>query len=133
MITPHLSLVRAVNEKNFHTISKVRKFTLIADEPTAIEGTDLGPSPFDFLNVSLASCTAMFLRTKSKVYKIETGEILVKIKIIKTESLGIVFERTITFENEIDQAQKLVFLEEAKHTPITKIISNSHQIETKIT
>ena len=133
MITPHLSLVRAVNTENFYTMSKVRQFTLAADESIRVGGTDLGPSPFDFLNVSLASCTAMYLRSKSRHYKIDTGEIVVKIKMIKNESAEIVFERTITFENELNQAQKLTLLDEAAITPVTKIVANSHQITTKIT
>lgn len=132
MIKPHLSLVKSSNSEDYYTVSHVRQFTIIADEPIIFQGTDLGPSPFDLLNVSLASCTAMFLCTQAEKSNIAVGEIIVKIKIVKVDNDNLLFERSITFENKLNEDDKSFFLEASKHTPITKIISNAQRIETVI-
>ena len=132
MIKQHLSLVKASNAKDYYTVCKVRQFTIIADEPITIEGTDLGPSPFDLLNVSLASCTAMYLNKQAKKHQIDTGEIVVKTKIVKEEDTSLTFERHITFANQVKEQDKQILLEASKNTPVTKVISNSQKIETRL-
>jgi putative redox protein len=132
MIKPHLSLVKSSNSKDYFTLSTVRQFTVVSDEPIGIEGTDLGPSPFDLLNISLASCTAMYIRKQAKKRQIDIGEINVKIKISKGEEEAFLFERIISFGNKLSQGDKLFLEEESKNTPVTKIITNSQQIKTII-
>lgn len=133
MIIPHLSLVKTSNVENLFTVSKVRQFTLNSDEPLMSKGTDLAPSPFDLLNASLASCTAIYLRLFAQKKNIEIGEISIKIKIKKTENNEFLFERTISFENEISTEDKELVLEAVNDTPVTKIIRLSQPVETKIT
>jgi putative redox protein len=95
MIIPHLSLVKTTNIKKLFTISKVRQFTINSDEPLNSNGTDLAPSPFDLLNASLASCTAIFIRLFAQKNNINIGEISIKIKIKKNENNGFLFEDLI--------------------------------------
>lgn len=131
-MVPHLSLVKTVNSGNFYSETKVRQFTIYADEPETNQGTDLAPSPLDLLNASLASCTVMYLRLHATRQEIETGKIEVKIKILKDENNDLLFERTIIFEKTLDSDEELYLLEKAQHTPTTKIIMNSQRITTRI-
>lgn len=132
MIIPHLSLVKTTNIKKLFTISKVRQFTINSDEPLNSNGTDLAPSPFDLLNASLASCTAIFIRLFAQKNNINIGEISIKIKIKKNENNGFLFERSISFENQISNRHKDLILVAVRDTPVTKIIRLSQPIETKI-
>ena len=132
MIIPHLSLVKTTNIKKLFTISKVRQFTINSDEPWISNGTDLAPSPFDLLNASLASCTAIFIRLFAQKNNINIGEISIKIKIKKNENNGFLFERSISFENQISNRHKDLILVAVRDTPVTKIIRLSQPIETKI-
>ena len=40
--------------------------TIIADEPVASGGTNLGPTPYDFLSAALGACTSMTLHLLAK-------------------------------------------------------------------
>ncbi len=55
-------VVRGVGEGPFTTEVDVNGYRVVADEPIAAGGTDLGPSPYDLLLAALGSCTAMTVR-----------------------------------------------------------------------
>ena len=132
MIKQHLSLVKASNAKDYYTVCKVRQFTIIADEPITIEGTDLGPSPFDLLNVSLASCTAIYLRTIINKYNILTGTIGIKIIIYLQEDKSLLFDRTITIEKQISEDERAYILEQSNFSPTTIVLKKGNTINTRL-
>jgi putative redox protein len=51
---------------SFRTDIDVGRHHLIADEPPAAGGTDLGPTPYDLLSSALGACTAMTLHFYAK-------------------------------------------------------------------
>jgi uncharacterized OsmC-like protein/alpha/beta superfamily hydrolase len=48
--------------EGYQTEIHVRRHSLVADEPTAVGGQDLGPSPYELLAAALGACTTMTLR-----------------------------------------------------------------------
>lgn len=65
----------ARNEKGFATRLDSRGFTLRVDEPADMGGTETGPTPYDYLAMALASCTAMTTRVYAQGKKWRVGEI----------------------------------------------------------
>ena len=55
-------IVARVGENGYRTDLEINGYALIADEPTTVGGTGLGPSPYELLLGALGSCTAMTLR-----------------------------------------------------------------------
>src|SRR5258707_11737858 len=39
---------------------------MVADEPASAGGTELGPTPYDFLSAALGACTSMTMRVVAK-------------------------------------------------------------------
>lgn len=58
----HESGATARNGGGFLTHLDSRGFDLLADEPRDAGGTEQGPTPYDYLAMSLAACTAMTIR-----------------------------------------------------------------------
>jgi putative redox protein len=57
---------RARRLENFRHDVNIRKHRLVADEPLASGGDDVGPSPQELLAASLASCTAITMEMYAK-------------------------------------------------------------------
>lgn len=65
----------AHNGGGFVTCLETRGFVLTADEPSESGGTDSGPTPYDYLALALASCTAMTMRAYADSKGWQIGEL----------------------------------------------------------
>ncbi|MDO1501582.1 alpha/beta fold hydrolase [Winogradskyella maritima] len=66
-----------IEEDNFTTTIQTENHAFIGDEPASIGGSDFGPSPYEFLNAGLASCTAMTLKMYAERKKWDLKEVYV--------------------------------------------------------
>lgn len=132
---PHLSLVKTNNESSgFYATTVVRGFEIPSDEPEIHNGTNLAPAPLDYLNTSLASCTASYLRAITNKKGIDVGTIVVKVKIYPNNNEHFIFERTIILEKASLNDELIEYLKKrVEETPITKILKRGHTINTSFT
>ena len=132
-IKPHISLAKATNKSpDLLTNIIIRNFQIDSDEPIDRGGQNLAPTPFDLLNSALVSCTSIYLRVISNKNNINTGTIMIKIKISLQEDKSLLFDRTITIEKEITKEEREFLLEQSNFSPTTIILKKCNTINTTL-
>lgn len=104
--------------------------TVLADEPVDMGGTDIAPTPPEYLLTALASCTAITLRMYADHKKLDVERIHVQVDHDKQEFKS-VFTVSVSYEGNLDETQRQRFLEIAKACPVHKILNNPIQVETQ--
>lgn len=72
-------IVDAATEQGFLCRMQAGGHYLVADEPLAMGGGDLGPSPYDYLSAALGSCTAMTLNMYARHKKMALEHVSVDV------------------------------------------------------
>ncbi|MBB1283147.1 OsmC family protein [Flavisolibacter sp. BT320] len=117
----------------YHTDLQTGPFHFIADEPVAYGGAATGPSPIDFLCMSLASCKAITVRMYAarKGWKLE--EVDVKVNFVKadaTTASGNTFYCEVKLTGELDAAQRKRMLEIAQVCPVERLLGKENTVMT---
>ena len=135
----HLNIV----ENNFTTAIQTKNHTFIADEPASIGGDDFGPSPYEYLNAALASCTVMTLKLYAQRKKWDLKEVFVYISHSRKYSDDLQVEvdtpkyldhisKKLKFVGELDETQKNRLKEIASRCPVHRTIASQVVFETQI-
>ncbi len=129
----------------FHNIAFARGHRIIADEPASMGGTDLGPTPYDFLAIALGACTNMTMRMYADFKKIDVGKISVHVDHKKVHAADCVectdetrsgpgkidrFERHIRIEGLSDPALKKKLLVIADKCPVHRTLEHVSKVVT---
>ncbi|UEG49722.1 OsmC family protein [Ferruginibacter lapsinanis] len=106
---------------------------VIADEPIANGGKDLGFSPKELLASALTACTSATVRMYAdrKGWPLEEVNVEVELEYIQ-ETNKTVINRKIAFVGNLDDAQTARLLSVANACPVHKILSNPIEINTTI-
>lgn len=124
----------------FTTDVQMGKHSLIADEPKDANGDDLGPSPYDLLAASLATCTSMTLQYFAKAKKIPLEEVRVHTQHHKQHADDCQQEnkkidhldRWIELDGDLNKAQREKLLEIANKCPVHKTMLSDIKINTRL-
>ena len=108
---------------------------LYADEPEDLGGSDLGPSPFEFVLAGLGSCTTITLRMYADHKKWPVTHIGVDVSYKKSgfgADMVSVFIRKITIEGDLDEAQLKRMMSIADKCPVHKMLEAQTEIRTEL-
>ena len=136
-------VVTRTGPSGYLTDIMVNNHSLIADEPLNVGGTNLGPTPFEYLTSALGSCTSMTLRMYAdrKEWPLESVNVKLKHKKIPAEDCDSCetkqgkidqFDREIKLEGPLDENQKKRLLQIADRCPVHRTLKSEIIINTKI-
>jgi uncharacterized OsmC-like protein/fermentation-respiration switch protein FrsA (DUF1100 family) len=125
----------------FQQMVSMGRHRFLADEPRSAGGLDSGPSPYDLLLAALGTCTAMTVRLYADHKSLPLDRVSValthaKIHAADCESCetkeGKIdrIDRTITFDGQLDDAQRARLLEIADKCPVHRTLTSEIDIRT---
>jgi len=129
-----------IGRTGFRTDATARTHTLIVDEPIAVGGTDLGPTPYESLLTALGACTAMTLRLYADRKKWPLESVTVQMRSGKshekdcedcaTKKVGIgVIQRRLELEGALTDEQRSRLLEIADRCPVKQTLERGIHVE----
>jgi len=133
--------VASIGDKDsgYTTIIKTGKHFITADEPEEVGGNDFGPSPYELLSSSLATCTAMTLRMYANRKNLDVQKIQVHVNHSKQHSTDCEkneridhFERLIELEGKLTTDQRKRLMEIADKCPVHKTLEGEIKITTQL-
>ena len=141
--TANNRVVARTGKTGYRTEIMANGLSLIADEPTSLGGTNMGPSPYEYLVAALGACTSMTLRMYADRKKLPVEEISVTLshnkihakdcKACDTQNrLVDNIEREVELIGPLDDAQRQRMLEIADKCPVHRTLQSNVVINTKL-
>lgn len=115
----------------YRTEGQVRGHRFLVDEPVHVGGTDEGPSPFELLWASLASCTTITLRMYADRKKWPLEDIQVRIRHAREGGRDHVV-RELRLEGPLDAEQRQRLVEIADRCPVHRTLERGVEITTEV-
>ncbi|MFT4606196.1 MAG: putative redox protein [Rhodothermales bacterium] len=138
----HLSPVQVhIGRERYTSRVTARTHSLKADEPASLGGSDLGPTPYEYLAAALGSCTAITLRMYAdrKEWPLESVDVEVSHAKVHAEDCDCettatgridLISRVITLHGDLDRAQRIRLMEIADKCPVHRTLTGSIVVKT---
>jgi putative redox protein len=136
-------IVASTGQGKFEQVMFDGRHTVIADEPVPAGGADVGPGPYEFLLMSLGSCTSMtvHLYARRKQWPLEQCVVRLRhAKVYADDCAGCDnnpkamidrIDRAIEFIGVLDEEQRSRLLQIANQCPVHRTLSSKIDITTK--
>ena len=130
-----------VGPKGFRTDVQAGAHSLVVDEPVSAGGTDLGPTPYEYLLTALGSCMVMTLRfyADRRGWPLEAATVQLRsgrsheldCEKCETRNVGIaVIERKIDLAGPLTDEQRVKLLQIADRCPVKQTLEKGIRVET---
>ncbi len=128
-----------LGKENFKTVMTAGNHELIADEPEKMGGMDLGPDPYDYLLMSLGSCTVITLRMYAERKEWPVEDVYVELRHFKDHAEDCEdcddpkaridkIEKEIIIKGDLSDDQIDRLLEISKKCPVHRTLLNDIEI-----
>jgi putative redox protein len=106
----------------------------VADLGFSLGGLDLGPNPHDLVAAGLAACTAQTLRLYAKRKGLALGAVRVEVTWRRDPARKPAdsFDRVLSFDGDLDDAQRQRLFEIAEACPVHKMLTAGVIVETRV-
>jgi putative redox protein len=142
-IVPGSVIVASTGIGPFEQILLDGRHTLRADEPVAVGGGDVGPSPYELLLMALGSCTSMTINMYATRKKWTLDQVVVRLRheraypddCVNCEDPKSKIDRiwcSIELVGTLDEAQRTRLMEIAKQCPVHRTLTNKIEIRTDL-
>jgi putative redox protein len=106
---------------------------ILIDEPVSVGGLGSGPNPYDLLSAALGACTTMTLR----LYAERKGWPLTRVQVSVLHHRASLdardlFDRTISLEGPLDDAQRAQLLAIAERCPVHRTLDRGADVRTSL-
>ena len=135
-------IVASTGQGKFEQVLIDGRHTLIADEPVASGGADVGPGPYELLLMALGSCTSMTLHLYAGRKQWPLEQVVVQLRHSKVyaedcegcennpKAMIDRIERAIEVVGTLDAEQKSRLLQIANQCPVHRTLSSRIDIKT---
>lgn len=135
-------VVSSTGNGAFEQIMLNGRHSLLADEPKAVGGNDIGPGPYEYLLMSLGSCTSMTIEMYANRKKWPLAQVVVRLRHAKVYAEDSAhcednpkakidrIEREIELIGALDAEQRSRLLEIANQCPVHRTLSSKIDIKT---
>jgi len=136
-------IVTGKTDQAYFNIAEAGQHRFVVDEPLSYGGTDIGPTPYDYLAVALGSCTSMTLNGYARRKKLDVKQVSVRVEhdrihaqdcetCVKEDGKVDQFIRYINIEGNITEAVRARMLEIADLCPVHKTLENEIRVVTRL-
>lgn len=132
-----------IGGSNYKTTLTAGNHELVSDEPESKGGNDLGPDPYDYLLMSLGSCTVITMKMYADRKEWPVEDIFVELRHFKDHAEDCEeckdpkakidkIEKEITVQGDLNQEQIDRLLDISKKCPVHKTLLGQMEIDSSI-
>ena len=132
-----------LGSENYKTVMTAGNHELISDEPEKVGGKDLGPDPYDYLLMSLGSCSVITMRMYAERKEWPVEDIYIELRHFKDHAEDCEdcddpkaridkIEKEIIIKGDLSDDQIERLLEISKKCPVHRTLLNDIEIKSTV-